>query len=142
MYSAYFYLTLNCCFSTGCAALLAQGLCCRPKEYPTRAGQCCPMCSEGTIVQRDCTSQSGTRCSRCKNGTFMNQPNGLDKCNTCTSCDSGHGLFVLQVCSETTDAVCEVIEGYFCKDLDVTGCSVAQKHTQCLPGERIKEPGK
>ncbi|XP_034064581.1 tumor necrosis factor receptor superfamily member 14-like isoform X4 [Gymnodraco acuticeps] len=73
----------------GCVSFLAQGLCCRPKEYSTRAEQCCPMCSEGTIVQRDCTSHSGTRCSRCKNGTFMNHPNGLDKCFTCTSCDSG-----------------------------------------------------
>ncbi|KAI9532775.1 hypothetical protein NQZ68_029341 [Dissostichus eleginoides] len=125
----------------GCASFLAQGLCCRPKEYPTSAGQCCPMCSEGTIVQKDCTSQSGTRCSRCKNGSYMNQPNGLHSCITCSSCDSGHGLFVLQVCSETTDTVCEVIDGYFCKHLDVTGCSAAQKHTQCVPGERIKEPG-
>ncbi|KAF3859910.1 hypothetical protein F7725_000165 [Dissostichus mawsoni] len=125
----------------GCASFLAQGLCCRPKEYPTSAGQCCPMCSEGTIVQKDCTSQSGTRCSRCKNGSYMNRPNGLNKCLACTSCDSGHGLFVLQVCSETTDTVCEVIDGYFCKDLDVTGCSAAQKHTPCRPGEKIKEPG-
>ncbi|KAL3063634.1 hypothetical protein OYC64_000047 [Pagothenia borchgrevinki] len=124
----------------GCASFLAQGLCCRPKEY-SRAGQCCPMCSEGTIVSRDCTSQSGTRCSRCKNGTFMNEPNGLVTCFTCASCGSGHGLFALHVCSETTDTVCEVIDGYFCKVSDVTGCSAAQKHTQCVRGERIKEPG-
>ncbi|XP_033943164.1 tumor necrosis factor receptor superfamily member 14-like isoform X2 [Pseudochaenichthys georgianus] len=115
---------------TGCAAFLAPGLCCRPKEYPTTNGQCCPMCSEGTIVQRDCTSRSGTRCSHCKNGTFMNQPNGM-----------GHGLFALHVCSDTTDTVCEVIDGYFCKHFDATGCSAAQTHTQCVPGERIKEPG-
>ncbi|KAF3833595.1 hypothetical protein F7725_024799 [Dissostichus mawsoni] len=47
----------------------------------------------------------------------------------------------MQGCSETTDTVCEVIDGYFCKDLDVTGCSAAQKHTQCVPGEKIQEPG-
>ncbi|KAJ4927753.1 hypothetical protein JOQ06_015555 [Pogonophryne albipinna] len=98
------------------------------------------MCKIGTVVQMDCTSHTGTLCRGCKNGTFMNQSNRLDKCFTCTSCDSGPGLSVLQGCSETTDTVCEVIDGYFCKDLDVTGCSAAQKHTQCVPGEKIKEP--
>ncbi|XP_033966745.1 tumor necrosis factor receptor superfamily member 14-like [Pseudochaenichthys georgianus] len=113
---------------------------CLSKEYFTKAG-CCPLCSKGTVVREDCSLHAGTLCRRCEKGTFMNKPNGLNKCFTCTSCDSGRGLFLLQGCSETTDTVCEVIAGYFCKDVDVTGCSAAQKHTQCVPGERIKEPG-
>ncbi|XP_010774837.1 tumor necrosis factor receptor superfamily member 5-like [Notothenia coriiceps] len=131
---------MNCCFSTGCMIFVASGSC-LSKEYSTRAGRCCPMCKIGTVVQMDCTSHTGTLCRGCENGTFMNQSNRLDKCFTCTSCDSGPGLFVLQGCSETTDTVCEVIDGYYCKDLDVTGCSAAQKHTQCVPGEKIQEPG-
>ncbi|XP_033984993.1 tumor necrosis factor receptor superfamily member 14-like isoform X2 [Trematomus bernacchii] len=124
----------------GCAYFVAPvfQLSCLSKEYVSKAG-CCPMCRKGTIVQEDCSYVAGTLCSRCEKGTYMNQPNGLNRCFTCTSCDSGHGLFVLQGCSETTDTVCEVIDGYFCKD--VTGCSAAQKHTTCVPGERIKEPG-
>ncbi|XP_033980904.1 tumor necrosis factor receptor superfamily member 14-like [Trematomus bernacchii] len=127
-----------CSVVFGCMIFVASGYC-LSKEYSTRAGLCCPMCKIGTVVQIDCTSDSGTLCSCCENGTFMNKSNCLDKCFTCTSCDSGHGLSVLQGCSETTDTVCEVIDGYFCKD--VTGCSAAQKHAQCVPGEKIKEPG-
>ncbi|XP_070825450.1 tumor necrosis factor receptor superfamily member 14-like isoform X1 [Chaetodon trifascialis] len=124
------------------AAFTAPVLCCRPKEYATREGQCCPMCHEGTVVRRDCTPQSGTRCGPCENGTFMNQPNGLNKCFSCTSCDPGQGLIVQQQCTATSDTVCDVSSGYFCRRLaDDTGCSLAEKYTRCAPGQRIKEPG-
>ncbi|KAL3049659.1 hypothetical protein OYC64_009003 [Pagothenia borchgrevinki] len=124
----------------GCAYFVAPELSCLSKEYVSKAG-CCPMCRKGTIVQRDCSSHAGPLCRRCENGTFMTHPNGLNRCFTCTSCDSGHSLFVLQGCSETTDTVCEVIDGYFCKDVTGTACSAAQKHTTCVPGEWLKEPG-
>ncbi|XP_078110350.1 tumor necrosis factor receptor superfamily member 14-like [Sander vitreus] len=124
------------------AAFMTPGLGCLPQEYATRDGQCCPMCHEGGVVRKDCTLQSGTQCSSCANGTFMNKPNGLSSCIPCTICDQGHGLFVKQKCTTTTDTVCDVLSGYFCKELmDDTGCSLAQKHTHCAPGERIKEPG-
>uniref|UniRef100_A0A3B4VQB0 TNFR-Cys domain-containing protein n=1 Tax=Seriola dumerili TaxID=41447 RepID=A0A3B4VQB0_SERDU len=96
----------------------------------------------GTVVRRDCTPQSGTRCSLCNNGTFMNQPNGLNKCFPCTSCVPAHGVFAQQKCTVTTDTVCDVLSGYFCRSLaNDTGCSLAEKHTHCAPGQRIKEPG-
>ncbi|XP_028439479.1 tumor necrosis factor receptor superfamily member 14-like isoform X2 [Perca flavescens] len=124
------------------AAFMTPGLGCLPKEYATRDGQCCPMCHEGTIVRRDCTPQSSTRCTSCVNGTFMNKPNGLSSCIPCVVCDQGHGLFVKQECTATTNTVCDVSSGYFCKELmDDTGCSLARKHTHCTPGERIKEHG-
>ncbi|XP_039656632.1 tumor necrosis factor receptor superfamily member 14-like isoform X2 [Perca fluviatilis] len=124
------------------AAFMTPGLGCLPKEYVSRDGKCCPMCNEGTVVRRDCTLKSGTRCSSCVNGTFMNKPNGLSNCIPCIVCDQGHGLFVKQECTATTNTVCDVSSGCFCKELmDDTGCSLAQKHTQCTPGERIKELG-
>ncbi|XP_040009792.1 tumor necrosis factor receptor superfamily member 14-like [Xiphias gladius] len=124
------------------AAITVPGLCCRAKEYPTRDGHCCPMCQKGTVVRRDCTPQSGTRCSPCENGTFMNHPNGLNKCFPCSSCVPAHGLFALQKCAATIDTVCGVLIGYFCKSLaNNTGCSMAEIHTHCAPGQRIKEPG-
>lgn len=123
------------------AVFMTIGLCCLPKEYEARDGQCCPMCHEGTVVRRDCTPQSGTRCISCVEGTFMNQPNGLTKCFSCTSCDQG--LFAQQGCTATADTVCDVVSGYFCKALmmDDTGCSLAQKHRRCGPGHRTQEPG-
>ncbi|XP_049437736.1 tumor necrosis factor receptor superfamily member 14-like isoform X1 [Epinephelus fuscoguttatus] len=124
----------------GCVAVfMVPGLCCREKEYATSNGECCPMCHEGTVVKRDCTPFSGTRCVPCVNGTYMNQPNGLNKCFPCTSCDQG--LFAKQQCTATRDTVCGVLEGYFCKLRDDTGCSLAQKHTPCESGHRIKTPG-
>ncbi|KAM7405426.1 hypothetical protein PAMP_012688 [Pampus punctatissimus] len=71
----------------------------------------------------------------------MNQPNGLKKCLRCTSCDAAHGLFAQQTCTPTNDAICDVLNEYYCKSLTDTGCSLAEKHTQCAPGQRVKEPG-
>ncbi|XP_037629689.1 tumor necrosis factor receptor superfamily member 14-like [Sebastes umbrosus] len=124
------------------AALMAPVMCCLSDEYETRDGECCSPCLEGSVVQRDCTQKSGTRCSACVNGTYMNQPNGLSKCFLCTSCDQGHGLFAQQECTTTTDTICDVLSGYFCKHLmDDAGCSLAKKHSPCEPGHRIKVPG-
>ncbi|CAI5640758.1 unnamed protein product [Oreochromis niloticus] len=137
------------------AVFIVPVLSCRPKEYKTNDGQCCPMCNQGTkkrddcnetlcsrVVQRDCTAYSGTQCRLCDLGTFMNQPNGLSTCFPCTSCDTGHGLFVKQNCTATTDTVCDILNGYHCKGFtNSNGCSLAGKHSQCAAGQRIKEPG-
>uniref|UniRef100_A0A3P9BUW7 Tumor necrosis factor receptor superfamily member 14-like n=1 Tax=Maylandia zebra TaxID=106582 RepID=A0A3P9BUW7_9CICH len=96
----------------------------------------------GTVVQRDCTAYSGTRCRSCDLGTFMNQLNGLSNCFPCTTCDTGHGLFVKRNCTAKTDTVCDVLNGYYCKGLiDSNGCSLAEKHSQCEAGQKIKESG-
>uniref|UniRef100_I3JQQ4 TNFR-Cys domain-containing protein n=1 Tax=Oreochromis niloticus TaxID=8128 RepID=I3JQQ4_ORENI len=124
------------------AAPVVSAVSCHTKEYATRDGQCCPMCQEGTVVQRDCTAYSGTLCRFCELGTYMNQLNGLSHCFPCTTCDTGHGLFVKRNCTPKTDTVCDVLNGYHCKDLiDSNGCSLAEKHSQCAAGQRIKEPG-
>ncbi|XP_049437745.1 tumor necrosis factor receptor superfamily member 14-like isoform X10 [Epinephelus fuscoguttatus] len=57
----------------------------------------------------------------------------------CPMCHEG--LFAKQQCTATRDTVCGVLEGYFCKLRDDTGCSLAQKHTPCESGHRIKTPG-
>uniref|UniRef100_M3ZIK1 TNF receptor superfamily member 14 n=1 Tax=Xiphophorus maculatus TaxID=8083 RepID=M3ZIK1_XIPMA len=115
---------------------------CHHTEYPASGGQCCPMCQKGTVVGRDCTAESGTRCVPCATGTYMNQENGLKRCFSCSTCDPVLGLFAKQDCKSTSDAVCDVLSGFFCKSLtDSTGCSTAEKHSVCKPGERIKQPG-
>ncbi|XP_037629687.1 tumor necrosis factor receptor superfamily member 14-like [Sebastes umbrosus] len=124
------------------AALMAAAMCCLPDEYETRDGRCCVMCYEGSVLRRDCTQQSGTRCSNCVSATYMNQRNNLTNCFLCTSCDQGHGLFAQQWCTATTDTICDVLSGYFCKHwMDGAGCSLAKTHTPCAPGHRIKVPG-
>ncbi|XP_067383543.1 tumor necrosis factor receptor superfamily member 14-like isoform X1 [Channa argus] len=130
-------------FVSGLVALTVPALCCREKEYSTRDGQCCPMCQEGTVVRRDCTQLSGTLCVPCEDGTFMNKLNGLTRCFPCAACDTAQGLFEQQKCTLTTDAVCDVFSGYFCRSLsdDGTGCSLAVRHKVCAPGQRIEAPG-
>uniref|UniRef100_A0A1A8QSU5 Tumor necrosis factor receptor superfamily, member 14 n=2 Tax=Nothobranchius pienaari TaxID=704102 RepID=A0A1A8QSU5_9TELE len=115
--------------------------CCGAQEYRTSLGQCCPECHEGTVVVRDCTVDSGTRCGPCETGTFMNRPNGMTKCFSCTSCDPGLGLLTRQRCSATSDSVCGVLDGFFCRTQSETGCSLAEKHSACQHGQRIKQAG-
>ncbi|XP_040919272.1 tumor necrosis factor receptor superfamily member 14-like isoform X6 [Toxotes jaculatrix] len=131
---------LTLCFPVGCV-FAVPALCCRAKEYITGDGQALKN-DAGTVVRRDCTEQSGTQCIPCADGTFMNHPNGLNKCFPCTSCVPALGLFSKQKCTATSDTVCDVLSGYFCKSLaDDTGCIMAEKHTKCAPGQRTEQPG-
>uniref|UniRef100_A0A665WZT4 TNFR-Cys domain-containing protein n=1 Tax=Echeneis naucrates TaxID=173247 RepID=A0A665WZT4_ECHNA len=114
------------------------------REYPTGDGLCCPMCHRGTVIQQDCTRELGTCCSPCRSGTFMNNPSGLNACFPCTPCDTDtlHGLFALQNCTSTADTVCDVLSGYLCKSLaNNKGCMMAEEHSQCAPGQGIKQLG-
>uniref|UniRef100_A0A3P9LK46 TNFR-Cys domain-containing protein n=1 Tax=Oryzias latipes TaxID=8090 RepID=A0A3P9LK46_ORYLA len=113
---------------------------CGAKEFPSRDGQCCPMCNKGSFVSRDCSDVLGTKCLPCEEGTFTDQPNGLKSCSSCSLC-TGHGLVTRQKCTRTSDTVCGVLDGYFCLVLENSGCSLAEKHSQCKRGQQTKEPG-
>ncbi|CAL8279900.1 unnamed protein product [Boreogadus saida] len=109
---------------------------CPPDEY--RVGiECCPSCPPGWLVEKDCAERSMTKCSRCPEGTFQPGRNKLKQCSTCTKCDAGLGLKVKKSCSSTSDAVCEVLDGFFCSDSNGGGCRAAQRHTVCSPGQYI-----
>lgn len=58
-----------------------------------------------------------------------------------SSCIKGSGLKVKQPCTPTSDTVCEPVEGFFCIDSTTSGCSAAQKHKSCDPGQYIREKG-
>ncbi|KAF4072482.1 hypothetical protein AMELA_G00263490 [Ameiurus melas] len=123
----------------GVYAVLTHGANCGPNEYLSVAGECCPMCSKGSVVYRDCTGDYSTTCKPCTKGTFMNEPNGLNKCFSCKSCDTG--LYILQECTTSEDTVCEVSDGYYCLQMSGGECSLASKHSDCEPGQQVKTPG-
>lgn len=115
-------------------------LSCALNEYEI-GNQCCPMCHAGSRVKTDCTDVRSTSCLPCGDGTYMDQPNGLKRCNPCTTCDSGAGLKVKQVCKPSADTVCEPMEGFFCTDPKSGSCGVAQEHRSCEPGQYISKIG-
>ncbi|XP_060788272.1 tumor necrosis factor receptor superfamily member 14-like isoform X2 [Neoarius graeffei] len=123
----------------GVSAVLTYGASCRKGEYRSTAGECCPMCSIGTVVIKDCIGDYSTACRPCTKGTFMNEPNGLPDCFPCKTCDAG--LFILQDCTGTKNTVCEVLDGYYCSQYSDVECDHAVKHSECKPGQHIKAPG-
>uniref|UniRef100_A0A3B4DEE0 TNFR-Cys domain-containing protein n=1 Tax=Pygocentrus nattereri TaxID=42514 RepID=A0A3B4DEE0_PYGNA len=52
-------------------------------------------------------------------------------------CDPGQGLRVKTPCTRSSDTVCEPLDGYYCTDQHRGGCILAQKHTNCSPGQYI-----
>ncbi|XP_067113346.1 tumor necrosis factor receptor superfamily member 14-like isoform X1 [Osmerus mordax] len=117
---------------------LHTGLCtgCGPAEY-LRGDKCCPMCPSGNRVHEHCTEFRTTSCIPCAGPTYLDQPNGHSSCFPCTTCDPGTGMKVKQSCTPTSDAVCEPLQGYFCKLPSNQGCKVAQEHSRCKPGQYI-----
>ncbi|CAL8261345.1 unnamed protein product [Gadus morhua 'NCC'] len=111
--------------------------------YEYRAGlDCCPLCPPGWHLVKDCTERSITKCSRCPDGTFQAGYNEQKQCSNCTKCDAGLSLKVKRLCSSTSDAVCEVLDGFFCSDSNGGGCRAAQRHRlSCSPGHYIGQRG-
>ncbi|KAI5095203.1 hypothetical protein C0J45_15278, partial [Silurus meridionalis] len=111
---------------------------CGRAEYEIN-GECCPMCPPGNQVYRHCTEFTSTTCMPCVGSTYTDEPNGLSNCLSCTVCDVGQGLKVKMACTWTSDTVCEPLEGFYCTDNYRDKCIFARQHTQCNPGEYIKQ---
>ncbi|CAL8261337.1 unnamed protein product [Gadus morhua 'NCC'] len=129
------FILISCCFG------VASSSYCPLNEY--KAGtECCPSCPPGCHVVKDCTERSITKCKSCPDGTFQAGYNEQKQCSTCTKCDAGLGLKVKKSCSSTSDAVCEVLDGFFCSDSNRGGCRAAQSHRlSCSPGHYIDQRG-
>ncbi|XP_059909674.1 tumor necrosis factor receptor superfamily member 14-like isoform X2 [Gadus macrocephalus] len=94
-------------------------------------------CPTGMHVKRHCTEFTSTSCASCTEGTFQDGDNGREQCFSCKHCDPGLGLKVKKSCSSTSDAECEVLDGFFCSDSNGGGCRAAQRRTVCRPGQYI-----
>ncbi|KAL4593234.1 tumor necrosis factor receptor superfamily member 5-like isoform X1, partial [Arapaima gigas] len=117
-----------------------RGYACSSTEYEID-GRCCPLCSRGTRLYRDCTGNTTTICVSCVGSTFTNKLNHIIKCQSCTMCDPGFGLKTVKECTASSDTVCGVLEGNYCVDPYEGGCRAAQKYPTCKPGQFIKLPG-
>ena len=54
---------------------------------------------------------------------------------------AGLGFKLKKQCTTTSDALCEVLDGYFCKDSVRGGCIAVQRHKDCSPGQYISQRG-
>ncbi|XP_066500446.1 tumor necrosis factor receptor superfamily member 5-like isoform X2 [Hoplias malabaricus] len=123
-------------------SILNFGLCygaCGRVEYEID-GKCCPMCAPGNCVYRHCTEDT-TTCVPCPDSTVLDAPNGLSLCFNCTVCDPSQGLRVKTPCTRSSDTVFEPLDGHYCLEKKRISCSLAAKHTACLPGQYIKQRG-
>ncbi|XP_059808210.1 tumor necrosis factor receptor superfamily member 5-like [Hypanus sabinus] len=109
---------------------------CTEWEY-THNGWCCPSCEAGMRVSEHCTRQFSTQCEQCPDGEYSDRYTGSDKCLECKPCDQELGLQTKENCTATRNTICEPREGYYCID----SCQMAGKHTECPPGEGVKEKG-
>ncbi|XP_064176467.1 tumor necrosis factor receptor superfamily member 14-like isoform X3 [Anguilla rostrata] len=129
VYSAYILL-LFCGLAYSCGSA----------EYEIN-GECCARCTPGTRVYKHCTEYTRTSCVPCTQKSFIDLPNGLPHCLSCTVCDQVLGLKTERECIPTSDTVCGPLDHHYCTKTDKKGCSFAQKHTICRPGQFIIHKG-
>ncbi|XP_064156820.1 tumor necrosis factor receptor superfamily member 14-like isoform X8 [Anguilla rostrata] len=113
---------------------------CGSAEYKIN-GKCCPMCAPGTQVYKLCTEDTSTSCVSCIQKSFIAVPNSAPHCLPCTVCDQDLGLKTERECTPTSDTVCGPLDHHYCTKTDNKGCTFAQKHTICRPGQFIIHNG-
>ncbi|KAK9970120.1 hypothetical protein ABG768_026087 [Culter alburnus] len=113
---------------------------CADAEYEMD-GQCCPMCAAGNHVYRHCTDDTSTTCAPCLKFSFIDEPSGLTKCFDCTVCDANRGIRVKKACTRISDTVCEPLDQFYCTERIKDSCRNAAKHSECSPGQYIKQAG-
>ncbi|KAK2898506.1 hypothetical protein Q8A67_009924 [Cirrhinus molitorella] len=99
------------------------------------------MCAPGNHVYWHCTADTSTTCVPCPASTYTDEPNGLIKCFSCTVCDTVQHLKVKKACTRFADTICEPQEGFHCIKPNKDSCVLALEHTECKPGQFIKQKG-
>ncbi|XP_066500110.1 tumor necrosis factor receptor superfamily member 14-like [Hoplias malabaricus] len=59
----------------------------------------------------------------------------------CPTCDTVQGLKVKISCTQSSNTVCEPLNGHYCTDHFEGNCVHASEYTKCLPGQYIKQRG-
>ncbi|KAK2841296.1 hypothetical protein Q7C36_012875 [Tachysurus vachellii] len=97
------------------------------------------MCSPGHHIESPCTKFTSTMCLPCPGSTYSAKPNNRSVCSKCTLCNTVNVLRVKANCTQTSDTVCEPLEGFYCTDGYSGSCRYAVEHTKCSPGQYIKQ---
>lgn len=92
---------------------------------------CCNRCKQGNRLVFDCGSDTKQLCEPCTNGTYTDTFTA-SFCKRCTECISP--LRVKQLCTASTDTVCECAQGFRCGDQSCSFCI-----QECGEGEEPTE---
>ncbi|KAI2644011.1 Tumor necrosis factor receptor superfamily member 5 [Labeo rohita] len=59
----------------------------------------------------------------------------------CPMCAPELGLRIKKTCTRSADTVCEPLEGSYCTERKKDSCRFAVKHSECQPGQYVKQTG-
>ncbi|RXN30627.1 tumor necrosis factor receptor superfamily member 5-like isoform X1 [Labeo rohita] len=59
----------------------------------------------------------------------------------CPMCAPGLHLRKKKTCTRLADTICEPLEGFYCIDREKDSCRFAVKHSECHPGQYVKQTG-
>ncbi|ROL48993.1 Tumor necrosis factor receptor superfamily member 14 [Anabarilius grahami] len=111
----------------------------------------CTVCDDGRglRVNKACTRSSDTVCGPLK-GFYCTERN-KGSCRFAvkhSECSPGQyikqaeqGLRVNRTCTRSIDTVCEPLEGFYCFEQNKGSCRFAVKHSECDPGQYIRQAG-
>lgn len=54
---------------------------------------------------------------------------------------TGLGLRMKTTCTRSADTICEPLEGFYCTEQKKNSCRFAVKHSECYPGQYVKQTG-
>uniref|UniRef100_UPI0037E82848 tumor necrosis factor receptor superfamily member 14-like n=1 Tax=Semicossyphus pulcher TaxID=241346 RepID=UPI0037E82848 len=134
---------------------------------PTGLKSCFP-CTEclagaGLRIKTSCTKKSDTVCetlegfyctvsaeggcaaaqrhTRCRPGEYINQSEYEIGFRCCPKCPPGSGVRIKTSCNQTSNTVCEPLEGFYCTVSAEDSCAAARRHKSCRPGQYISQKG-
>uniref|UniRef100_A0A673GRT6 Tumor necrosis factor receptor superfamily member 5-like n=1 Tax=Sinocyclocheilus rhinocerous TaxID=307959 RepID=A0A673GRT6_9TELE len=96
----------------------------------------------GKRVHKHCEEYTSTTCDLCLVMTYTDASNGLTECLPCSFCDPSNGLRVKKaLCTRSSDTVCGPLERFYCIEKKKGCCTLAVQHSECSPGQYIKQAG-
>uniref|UniRef100_A0A672NQD0 TNFR-Cys domain-containing protein n=1 Tax=Sinocyclocheilus grahami TaxID=75366 RepID=A0A672NQD0_SINGR len=118
---------------------------CSPEQYINQTGQSIVIClnylMSGNHVYWDCSIDTSTTCVACPASTYSDEPSSSSKCFSCSVCEQDRGLRVNKVCTRSSDTVCGPLERFYCIEKKKDCCTLAVQHSECSPGQYIKQAG-
>ncbi|XP_069551752.1 tumor necrosis factor receptor superfamily member 5 [Brachyistius frenatus] len=114
---------------------MSQISCTNEDKYTSKDGRCCDRCPAGTYIKTECGATKPTDCVKCGHGFFTATKNHLLSCHVCKICSSSNNEKKVIDCTDTNNAVCECMSGFYCIN---NNCDYCQRVAVCPLGKGVK----